>query len=83
MYTPNGEVRYTPDRLPLTPKRRPAEVIRILKDSFNVPDETVEALGEAFSYAATRVVDDVVAARKNPLAFYLVRRLDSDAWWKR
>jgi hypothetical protein len=43
----------------------------------------VEALGEAFSYAATRVIDDVVAGHKTPLAYYLVRRLDSDAWWKR
>ena len=82
LYPDNGtESPTSPPPLPGRP--RVSQVVEVLKRDHGVPDELVDQLCEAFGRAAMHVVDDVVADRKTPLAYYAVRRLDSDGWWQR
>ncbi len=82
LYPANGSAEQTAP--PALPRRaRPAQIIPILEDEYHVPRTLIEQLCEAFGRAAVHVIDDTVADRKTPLAYYAVRRLDSETWWKR
>jgi hypothetical protein len=83
-YPSNGAVQLTQSTaLPHRPKVK--EIFDLLRSEHNVPDELLIQLGESFSRAAIQAVDDVVAGRQEPAkaAYFIARRLDGDAWWKR
>jgi hypothetical protein len=70
--------------LPSNPKPKPREIVEVLRRDYHVPDEVIFALGDAFSAAAVRAVDEVVTAKQSPLPYWLARKFSgSDSWWRR
>jgi hypothetical protein len=82
---PNGADSNGSTSVPLPRRPKVTDVFVVLRSHYGVAEVLLEDLGEAFSRAAVRVVDDVVAGRQGPavVAYFIARRFDGDLWWKR
>jgi hypothetical protein len=82
---PNGADNNGAAAAQLPRRARVKDLLEALRHDHGVSEEFCELLGEAFSRAAVRVVDDVVNGRQQPAitAYYIARQFDGDVWWKR
>jgi hypothetical protein len=59
-----------------------ADIVHRLEHHYGVHPAVIRALREATSRAAMKVVDSVLADKRTPFAYYVVRRFDSGEWWR-
>jgi hypothetical protein len=81
---PNQQQAYPPNGSTQVVVSQPGSPIEVLA-RLGLTEPAQQELVEAFRRAAKQAVDDVVAGRQEPAkaAYFIARRLDGDAWWKR